>query len=163
MGRYNAAVILWLITALLAVPQDAAPKPIETAHLRVATSTSAAAGPAKQQLSLHVDVTPKPGMHVYSPGQDGYIVVSLTLEATGPVAAIGKPKFPAGEKYLMPALNETQLVYSKPFRITQDVTMKEPASSETRTVKGTLRYQACDDRVCYLPKNVAVAWTLPNR
>jgi hypothetical protein len=27
-------------------------------------------------------------------------------------------------------------------------------------LEGTLRYQACDDRVCYIPQNLPVKWTL---
>ena len=30
------------------------------------------------------------------------------------------------------------------------------------TIKGKLRYQACDDRVCYLPKDLALEWTFVN-
>jgi hypothetical protein len=26
-------------------------------------------------------------------------------------------------------------------------------------VEGTLRYQACDDRVCYVPQELPVKWT----
>ena len=138
--------------------QDAAPKPIETAHLSLATSTTTAAAAAGKKLSLYVDVTPKPTMHVYSPGQDGYIAITLTLEAN-PAITAGKAKYPAGEKFFMPALNETQLVYAKPFRITQDVTVKS-AAGEALTVKGSVRYQACDDKICYLPVTVPVSWEL---
>ena len=28
------------------------------------------------------------------------------------------------------------------------------------TVEGTLRYQACDDRMCYIPQTLPVKWTL---
>ena len=28
------------------------------------------------------------------------------------------------------------------------------------TIKGTLRYQACDDKVCFRPTNVPVEWTV---
>ena len=59
----------------------------------------------------------------------------------------------------MPALKETQRVYAKPFRITQEVTLGADAP-ETLTVKGTLRYQACDDTICYLPVTVPVSWTV---
>jgi hypothetical protein len=95
-------------------------------------------------------------MHVYAPGQEGYIAITLTLDAAPGVTA-GKAKYPAGEKYVMPALNETMLVYGKPFRITQDVTI---AADAPRTIKGRVRYQACDDKICYLPKTIPVEWTV---
>jgi hypothetical protein len=59
-------------------------------------------------------------------------------------------------------LNETQLVYSKPFRITQDIRFVKPGAGAPRTIKGTLRYQACDDKICYLPTTVPVQWAVKN-
>ena len=144
---------------LLAVLAQAPAKaPIETAHLVVTTSASAAAVARGGKVTLQLDVAPKPKMHVYAPGQEGYIAIVLTLDADPGVAA-AKAKYPVGEKYVMPALNETMLVYAKPFRITQDVTIKS-SDAGPRTIKGTLRYQACDDRICFLPKNVPVEWTV---
>ena len=109
-------------------------------------------------MTLALDVTPKPKMHVYSPGQDGYIAITLTLDAS-PAITAAKARYPAGEKFFMPALNETQLVYAKPFRITQDVTVKS-AAGEALTIKGSVRYQACDDKICYLPVTVPVEWKI---
>ena len=137
---------------------DAPKPPIETAHLLMAVSATPESAAAGKKVTLALDVTPKPKMHVYSPGQDGYIAITLTLEAN-PAITAGKAKYPAGEKFFMPALNETQLVYAKPFRITQDVTLKS-ATGEALTIKGSVRYQACDDRICYLPVTVPVEWKI---
>ena len=147
----------WLcVAAVLAVQASAAPKPIETKHLTIAVSAgSIAAG----KLPLYVDVTPREQMHVYAPGQPGYIAIELKLDAAAPVTAAGKAKYPAAEKIFMPALKETQLVYGKPFRITQDVTVRRGAPGPL-TVTGTVRYQACDDTICYKPVTIPVTWTL---
>lgn len=142
---------LLLLAALVQVP---ATKPIETAHLTMAPSAT----PAGKKVTLALDVTPKPKMHVYSPGQEGVIAIALTLDAN-PAITAATAKYPAGEKFFMPALNETQLVYAKPFRITQDVTVKSPAGGSL-TVKGKVRYQACDDKICYLPVTVPVEWNI---
>ena len=129
----------------------------ETKHLMVTTSASPETVAPGKRLSLAVDVTPKPKMHVYSPGQTGYIGVTLTLEAA-PGFTAAKAKYPAAEKIYMPLLKETQLVYAKPFRIAQDVVVRPGRSAGALIIKGTLRYQACDDAVCYLPTNVPVEW-----
>jgi hypothetical protein len=78
------------------------------------------------------------------------------------------PKYPNSEKYYFAPLQQTQLVYSKPFRIVQDVTvaltpaMRERArgAGASLTIAGTLRYQACDDAICYVPKEIPVSWTI---
>ena len=142
-----------IVAVLLA--QEPAKKPIETAHLSVELS---AVPLAHGKATLALDITPKSKMHVYAPGQDGYIAIALTLVADPGITA-AKAKYPAGEKYVMPALNETMLVYDKPFRVTEDVTIKSPAGT-SKTIKGSLRYQACDDQICYLPKTIPVEWTV---
>jgi DsbC/DsbD-like thiol-disulfide interchange protein len=131
----------------------------ETKHLTVATSATPESVAPGKRVSLAVDVAPKEKMHVYSPGQDGYIGVTLTLEAN-PSVTPSKAKYPAGEKIYMPLLKETQLVYGKPFRIAQDVVVRPAAGAASMTIKGTLRYQACDDTICYLPTNLPVSWTV---
>ena len=37
---------------------------------------------------------------------------------------------------------------------------EELAFSGTLTLRGTLDYQACDDRVCYNPVSVPLSWTV---
>ena len=105
-------------------------------------------------------------MHVYAPGQKDFIPVSLTLDANDAFKAAAA-RFPAAETLVVKELGETQLVYRKPFRIVQDVTIAKRipgsqgrAGNSTMTVTGTLKYQACDDSICYAPVSVTVKWTL---
>ena len=149
----------WLLAALVFLAQATPNKAVETKHLTLTTSSSAGAVAPGKKASLWIDVDPKPTMHVYSPGQKGYIAITLTLEENAAITA-AKTKYPPGEKFFMPALNETQLVYARPFRIAQDVTLKPGASSDPIVIKGSVRYQACDDKICYLPQTVPVEWTI---
>ena len=147
-----------LLTLFLLAQAGALAKPIETAHLVMTVSATPDSVAPGKKVTLALDVTPKPKMHVYSPGQDGYIAITLTLDAN-PAITTAKAKYPAGEKFFMPALNETQLVYDKPFRVTQDVTVRS-RTAEPLTIKGKVRYQACDDKICYLPVTVPVEWKI---
>jgi hypothetical protein len=165
MQRLSAAVVVLAVSIAAQegpLRPDLPPKGhetrTETKHLTIATSSNAPAVEAGKRVSLLADVTPKPKMHVYAPGQDGYIAATLTLDPDAAFTA-AKPKYPSGEKILNKVLNETQLVYEKPFRITQDVTLAKGVSGPL-TIKGTLRYQACDETVCYLPTTVPVQWTI---
>jgi DsbC/DsbD-like thiol-disulfide interchange protein len=152
------AIVLALASFIWPSAQAPTPGAAETKHLRLTNSVTKGSGGGK--FTLVVDVTPKPTMHVYAPGQKDYIPVSLTLDPV-PGVAVQPPKYPKPETFVMPAINETQLVYSKPFRIAQDVTV--PAAADALTLKGTLRYQACDDAICYLPVNVPVTWVISQR
>jgi DsbC/DsbD-like thiol-disulfide interchange protein len=138
----------------------------ETAHLTIATSVTPASVSPGQKVTLNVDVTPKPKIHVYAPGQEGYIPIALSIDAD-PAVMPAKAKYPAGEKLLMKALNETQIVYAKPFRITQELKLSESGDLARRatdggslTIKGSVRYQACDDKICFLPTTVPVEWSI---
>jgi DsbC/DsbD-like thiol-disulfide interchange protein len=148
----------WLVLWLAGQEPAGKPLPIDTAHLTMTATVSRASVAPGGTVTLQVDVTPKAKMHVYAPGQDGYIPIQLTL-ASHQAFTAAKAKYPAGEKYVMPALNETQLVYGKPFRITQQVTLA-PSAAGKIIVKGSVRYQACDDAICYLPKTIPLEWTI---
>ncbi|HEV3057958.1 MAG TPA: hypothetical protein VGY48_06905, partial [Vicinamibacterales bacterium] len=58
-------------------------------------------------------------------------------------------------------------VYQHPFRIVQDV-MIDPSTAGTAalkdvttlTIAGTFEYQACDDKVCFVPQSVPLSWTI---
>jgi DsbC/DsbD-like thiol-disulfide interchange protein len=150
---------LLVLTGVAALLAQDVPAKKETKHLTVTTSASPDAVAPGKRVSLAVDVAPKEKMHVYSPGQEGYIGITLTLDSD-PGFTAAKAKYPAGEKIYMPLLKETQLVYAKPFRIAQDIVARPAAGAASLTIKGTLRYQACDDAVCYLPTNVPVSWTV---
>ena len=139
---------------------------IDTPHVTVTASAAPAAAAPGARVSLFVDITPKPKMHVYSPQQDNYIPVSLTLESNRAIRA-DAAVFPKAEKYFFAPLKETQLVYSKPFRIVQPVTLASASALRdarhlpgTLTIQGSLRYQACDDAICYLPKTLPISWSI---
>lgn len=135
----------------------------ETAHVVVTAQPLAAPVAAGARVALRLDVEPKAKMHVYSPEQKDYIPVSLTIDKN-PAITAQPAVFPKAETYFFKALEETQLVYSKPFQVVQNVTIATSVKAgETVTVKGTLKYQACDESVCYRPQEVSVSWQLTRR
>ena len=132
-----------------------------TQYIEVKTSAEKPALTPGARTTLFVDVTPKPSMHVYAPGEKDAIPVTVTLTPTGALKA-DAPTFPKPEQFYFAPIKLTQLIYSKPFRITVPVTVAKTASG-TLDIKGTIRYQACDDKVCYTPKTIPLAWSLPVR
>jgi hypothetical protein len=63
------------------------------------------------------------------------------------------------------AIRETVPVYERQFRLLETLTFGnaqqvEPLLDANRdlTINGELRYQACDDRECFLPETVQVKW-----
>ena len=134
------------------------PSRIDTKHLTITTSASASTVAPGERLSLYVDVSPKPKMHVYAPDQTDYIPIELKVESATSFKA--QPiQYPAAEQFFFAPLKETQRVYSKPFRITLPIVLAQNAALPLR-IKGTVRYQACDDAICYLPQTIGVSWNV---
>ncbi len=96
-------------------------------------------------------------MHVYAPDQTDYIPIELKVE-TAPSFRAQPIQYPAAEQFFFEPLKETQRVYSKPFRMTVPITLAQKATAAPLTIKGTVRYQACDDAICYLPQTIGVTW-----
>ena len=160
------AALFACVAAVQAAPAPPVPAKLpvtlEAKQLSVTTSQSVDAAAAGSTVALFVDVFPKPKMHVYAPEQTGgYIRIELTLDDTAAVRE-SKPIFPKASNYYFDPLKETFKVYDAPFRIRQNVTLAA-GSGDAVTITGTLRYQACDDQVCYRPDTVKVAWTVKRK
>lgn len=164
--RQSAPALLAALAPDGARPARAA-RTIEGRQLSVTLSQSDLSAAPGTKLSLYADVVPKPKMHVYAPEQTGgYIRIELALDDE-PAVSLAEPVFPKAADYHFAPLNETFKVFDAPFRIRQDVTVtltpalrKRAAAKEVLTLRGTLRYQACDDTVCYRPDQIPVTWTI---
>ena len=140
----------------------------ETAHLEINASQSDPAIGVGSRFHLALDITPKPGMHVYAPGagDSGYRVIGLALDAPSFLRVL-PPEYPESEVYYFEPLDERVPVYQEPFRLVQEVVVEGDQESSAQiaeidalTLTGRLDYQACDDRVCYDPASVPLSWTL---
>lgn len=155
----GALLALALVTTQSSVAPGAKTARVETPHLAIEVSSSAASVAGGERLSLFVDVAPKAKMHVYSPEQKAYLPISLRLDPN-PALAVRAALFPKGQTFFFAPTGETQIVYSRPFRIDQPITVRRDRAAGPLVVTGTLFYQACDDTVCYVPRTVPMKWTL---
>ena len=138
----------------------------ETRHLRLLSSASAASVRSGQRIALTLDIDLKPDMHVYAPGVAGYIPIEWSM-ATSEAIVAHPVVTPPSKRLHLPAIDETVSVYGGQFRLVRDITIAKDAklkplldSNGNLTIAGTFRYQACDNRMCYLPLSVPVKWTL---
>ncbi|MBI2817979.1 MAG: redoxin domain-containing protein [Acidobacteria bacterium] len=118
------------------------------------------------RLTLVADFNLKPKMHVYAPGVQGYIPINFEV-APSPNFVAQPVKYPKSENLFLPVIKETVPVFQGKFRVTQDITMAadkalQSVLSGSREVKitGKLRYQACDDKECYLPQTIPLEWMM---
>lgn len=160
--RYTASNI---IVHQLGGESSAAKTVIETNHLGLTASASNATVQGGFRVALTLDVAMKPGMHVYAPGVEGYIPIEWSME-TSDGWQTHDAAYPASRMLHLPAIRETVPVYDGSLRLVREVTIAQDRAIEPLledgklTVRGTFRYQACDDRICYRPETVPLEWTL---
>jgi hypothetical protein len=138
---------------------------VEGKQLTARAGESNAAVAPGQRVALILDIDLQPNMHVYAPGVEGYIPIDWKMQ-DAPAAAVHPAVFPRSQKLYLKAIAETVPAYRGHFRLIRDVTIVpqdqlRPVldSSGRFTVPGSLRYQACDDRVCYIPQELRLNWT----
>jgi hypothetical protein len=104
-------------------------------------------------------------MHIYAPGAQGYIPLNWKIEESD-AAAAREVRYPAAEKLYLKATDETVSVYRSNLQLRGVITIGEDErlgpivdSAGSFTVSSTLRYQACDARICYTPQELPLKWT----
>jgi DsbC/DsbD-like thiol-disulfide interchange protein len=142
----------------------AASSVLEAKHLRLTTSASTAVARPGNRIALILQIDLKSGMHVYAPGVQGYIPIDWKLEEGAAV----KPyafTYPASQMLHLRAIGETVPVYRGRIQITREITFGPEGVLKPLVtvagdliVKGSFRYQACDDRICYIPQTVPLEW-----
>jgi DsbC/DsbD-like thiol-disulfide interchange protein len=161
-GRWLAVLVALLLSSAVTA-QDGnplVPAPVRPKHLTIAAHVGAVVVSPGATVSLLADITPNPGIHVYAPGSKGYVPIALTI-ATKKDITPGKIVYPQSETLFFAPLSETVLVYQKPFRLTRPVTLaKSVKPGTTVVITGSVDYQACDDKICFVPEAVPVSWTV---
>ncbi len=130
----------------------------ETKHLALSSAASADKARPGQRIALTLDIDMKANMHVYAPGVQGYIPIEWSLRAN-PMVTAHAVEFPKSKMLRLEAIDETVPVYDGHFRLVRDVTIGKTATGPL-IIEGTLKYQACDDRLCYVPQTVPLKWTV---
>ncbi len=153
-----------ILAGRLGVYPDRSPKSAETKHLAITAAASNDLIRPGLRIRLNLDLALKPGMHVYAPGVEGYIRLTAS---SNPRDSLEAPQFrlSPSEMLHLPAIGETVPVYRNHTRIECEITFGQDGElkpllipSGELIVKGTLRYQSCDDRTCYIPQTFPLEW-----
>lgn len=130
----------------------------ETKHLTVSCAASADVLRPGQRIALTLDIDMKANMHVYAPGVQGYIPIEWSIKQS-PSYTAHAVDFPKSKILRLEAIDETVPVFDQHFRLVRDVTIGKVKPGPL-VIEGSLKYQACDDRLCYVPQAVPLKWTL---
>ncbi len=107
------------------------------------------------QLVVHVVLPPDWHIQSFAP-LDSFLIPTV-LHAEGQGLVFGQPVYPKPEFEEIPALGGKVALFQGAFDIRTPVKAKggKPSAAALKTVKVSLRYQACNNTQCLPPREVA--------
>ncbi len=130
----------------------AAETPQKFLEISAIPTMNASAG-ATGTLKIPISVGKEYHVHSNPAANRQYISTEVKFEATDKIA-IGKASYPKGTPYRLKGSPTEISVYSGRFEILVPVTISSDALKGKAELKGTLRFQACNDQICFFPKNL---------
>lgn len=99
----------------------------------------------------------KEGYHINAnPPSQYQIATQLTLEQSDGITA-GQPRYPPSLTRKFSFSEQALAVYEREANISLPLSAQAGAAKGERSIPARLRFQACDDQVCYPPKNLQVS------
>jgi hypothetical protein len=101
-----------------------------------------------------------PGFHANSNTPTDEYLIPLTLKWAGGPLQVDGIVYPKGALEKYPFSAKPLSVVTGEFSISTKFKVPESAANGAAAQNGTLKYQACNDRMCFAPKTVPVSVTL---
>jgi hypothetical protein len=168
-ATYQERDTITSVLARLGGKVDAPATRVSAPHLEITSYLTDQVAAPGTHVSIVLDLKPGAHVHVYAPGVTGYKPIALAI-APRPGLIVRDAHYPKADDYFFKPLNEHVPVFQKPFRVVQDVTIDPSREAApvlrdltSMTIDGRLDYQACDDKVCFVPQSISLSWTLTLR
>jgi hypothetical protein len=135
---------------------------VRTDHMKICAFTSQHTVRPGNRISIVLEIELPEKMHIYAEGAEGYTPISLQI-LEDPNLRIHDPEYPEAEILYIEVIKESVPIYKHNLRIMRDVTLSPGYRGSELVISGTLGYQACDDKYCYLPVEVPLKLELQVR
>ena len=154
--RSLACATIFLVGASAAEAQLLRPSPAEVTPLLAADGVRAGG-----EVRAAIRVRLAEGLHVNSnkPRDPSLIPIVLTVDAPSGIA-VEEIVYPEATDLEQQGAPEPLAVYEREFFIGVRLRADSGLAAGEIVVPARLRYQACDERVCYVPATVSSSWTL---
>lgn len=114
---------------------------------------------AKGTVTLRVKLPATVHVQSDKPLDKSLIPTALTIEPP-PGVRVEKIVYPAATKLKQEGQEQPLAVFGPEFTITVHLAFTKEAVAGEMSVPANLRYQACDEVMCYSPKRVATKWAI---
>ena len=140
-----------------AAMRQAAGRNLDAALTPLVSATAVKPG-ARVHLALRV-VVPE-GLHLQSDRPRDLSYIPTTLWVDPAAATVREFVFPPSTDFRVEGLPESLAVFEHDIVIGVDAVIPAGTAPGQLTIPARLRYQACDNKVCYPPRTVDAAWTV---
>ena len=158
--RYTTGNIL---TEQLNIRTGALRTTVKNPRIAVTASSSNAVVRGGERVRLVLDVELPRGMHAYAPGVQNYIPIEWKVNESAAFELLPMA-YPQSRTLHLRAIQETVPVYEKAFTLQREIVISQPPklkpllSGSEFSVEGSFRYQACDDKQCFIPETIPLKW-----
>jgi thiol:disulfide interchange protein DsbD len=112
---------------------------------------------AKLTLKVHLP----DGVHVQGDKPRDPALIPTTLTLTLPAGiTVDRIVFPGASEFAQAGQAKPLLVFGSDFSIEAHVKIAASAATGETKIPASLRYQACNDRLCFAPTRATAEWTL---
>ena len=159
MKNINRTVKIVAVGTLLSLAAVASAQ--QPPEVQIETLVAAEGAVAGTTLRVAVRAYLAPGFHVNSnkPLEDFLIPTALILSPPDGIA-VAEITYPEAGLLEQQGAEIPLAVFEERFAIGVLLTLANDLPVGTYTVPGTLRYQACDETMCYMPTTAAFEWNL---
>jgi thiol:disulfide interchange protein DsbD len=150
-GRRSVGIALALACAIgLARAQEV---PVATSLVKAAAAPVSVRAGASANVTVRVTIAA--GWHVYSnpPSLDYNIPTQVSLDAA-PGLEPGKSVYPPGRTVKLASDEAAMSVYDGAIEVTIPLAAATTAANGAHAMRGTVRYQACNNQMCLAPVSV---------
>jgi thiol:disulfide interchange protein len=151
--------VVGVLLAIALVPASTSAQGRPTPQLGAAAEVEVVRAGTATRVAL--TVTLPPGFHVQShlPADSTVIPTVLTITPVQGVT-VQRLFYPKASEFRVAGLDAPLLVFDHEFVVGAEVGIGADVPPGDLTIPGRLRYQACDEFVCYVPTSVSVEWAL---
>jgi DsbC/DsbD-like thiol-disulfide interchange protein len=141
-----------ILSCALFLPALANAKPTKAMSLKPTTEQSVA-GTSVSEIKL--DFTIAEGMHVQAnPSEPPLIATNVSLKANKDLEVF-TPKYPVGKMLMVKGLSKEVKTYDGDIQVIIPVRLNKKATAKATKLEGEVRYQACNDNLCFPPEKLA--------
>jgi DsbC/DsbD-like thiol-disulfide interchange protein len=157
-GRFRHTVLAAILALAAAAPGQAQLRRIKAELTPRVETTPVRAG---SQVRLSLRVLLPADVHVQSDKPRDPLLIPTALTLTPPAGvAVATITYPKATDLAQAGQEQPLAVFGHDFTIGITVKLAANLAPGVLTLPGALRYQPCDDKMCFPPNRVETSWTL---